>query len=64
MHLTKLIWVGTVLVLAAALTSCNIGKAPEATQDVNAIFTSAAGTMIAQLNDQQNKRHRLPLPPP
>ena len=55
MHLTKLIWVGTVLVLAAALTSCNIGKAPEATQDVNAIFTSAAGTMIAQLNDQQTQ---------
>ncbi len=55
MQLTKLIWVATVLLLAAALTSCNIGKAPEPTQDVNAIFTSAAGTMIAQLNDQQTQ---------
>ena len=55
MQLTKIIWVASVLVLAAALTSCNIGKAPEPTQDVNAIFTSAAGTMIAQLNDQQTQ---------
>lgn len=55
MQLTKLIWVLTVVLLAAALTSCNIGKAPEPTQDVNAIFTSAAGTMIAQLNDQQTQ---------
>ena len=55
MQLTKLIWVATALVLVAALTSCNIGKAPEPTQDVNAIFTSAAGTMISQLNDQQTQ---------
>jgi hypothetical protein len=55
MQLSKLIWVLTVLLLMAALTSCNIGKAPEPTQDVNAIFTSAAGTMIAQLNDQQTQ---------
>ena len=55
MHLTRPIWVATALILAAALTSCNIGKAPEPTQDVNAIFTSAAGTMIAQLNDQQTQ---------
>jgi hypothetical protein len=48
-------WVAVIAVMAAALTSCNLGKAPEATQDVNAIFTSAAGTMIAQLNDQQTQ---------
>jgi hypothetical protein len=55
MQPTKVIGVATVLLLATALTSCNIGKAPEPTQDVNAIFTSAAGTMIAQLNDQQTQ---------
>ncbi len=55
MQITKSFGVATVLVLAAALTSCNIGKAPEPTQDVNAIYTSAAGTMVAQLNDQQTQ---------
>jgi hypothetical protein len=51
-----------VLLLTAALTSCNIGKAPEPTPDVNAIFTSAAGTMVAQLNDQQTQT-ALAVPP-
>jgi hypothetical protein len=55
MQLKKLIGVVAVLLLTTALTSCNIGKAPEPTADVNAIFTSAAGTMIAQLNDQQTQ---------
>ena len=55
MQITKPLGIVTALVLAALLTSCNIGKAPEPTQDVNAIYTSAAGTMIAQLNDQQTQ---------
>jgi hypothetical protein len=55
MQLKKLIRVASLLLLAAALASCNIGKAPEPTADVNAIFTSAAGTMFAQLNDQQTQ---------
>ncbi len=55
MQITKPLGMVTVLLLAAVLTSCNIGKAPEPTQDVNAIYTSAAGTMIAQLNDQQTQ---------
>jgi hypothetical protein len=55
MQLKKLIWVAAVILLTAALTSCNIGKSPEPTADVNAIFTSAAGTMISQLNDQQTQ---------
>ena len=65
MQITKSFGVATVLVLAAALTSCNIGKAPEPTQDVNAIYTSAAGTMVAQLNDQQTQTAQAipPLPP-
>lgn len=52
MYSKKLIWVVTALLSAAALTSCNIGSTPAPTQDVNAIFTLAAGTMNAQLNDQ------------
>ena len=55
MQLKKLIWVAGAILLTAALTSCNIGKSPEPTADVNAIFTSAAGTMISQLNDQQTQ---------
>lgn len=55
MQLKKLIWAAAVILLTAALTSCNIGKSPEPTVDVNAVFTSAAGTMVAQLNDQQTQ---------
>jgi len=62
MQLKRLTWVVAVFVLTTALTSCNIGKSPEPTADVNAIFTSAAGTMIAQLNDQQTQT-ALAVPP-
>jgi len=55
MQLKKLTWAAVVILLTAALSSCNIGKSPEPTADVNAIFTSAAGTMISQLNDQQTQ---------
>ena len=55
MERKKLTWAAVVILLTAALTSCNIGKSPEPTADVNAIFTSAAGTMISQLNDQQTQ---------
>ncbi len=51
MQLKKLFWVAAIL-LAVSLESCNIGKAAEPTQDVNAIYTQAAGTMLAQLSDQ------------
>jgi hypothetical protein len=52
MKLTKLTWTLALILLAAALTSCNIGKSPEPTADVNAIYTSAAQTMVAGLNSQ------------
>ena len=55
MKFLKLLWVVTVLLLAAALTSCNIGSTPAPAQDANAIYTSVAGTMIAQFNDQQTQ---------
>jgi Ig-like domain from next to BRCA1 gene len=52
MLIKKSAWAATVFLLAAALTACNIGSTPQPTVDVNAIFTAAAATMDAQLNDQ------------
>lgn len=52
MSIKKSAWAVIVLCLSAALASCNIGSTPAPTTDVNAIFTFAAGTMNAQLNDQ------------
>ncbi len=56
MNLKKLFWTSAAVLLAATVTSCNIGKAPaEPTADVNAIYTSAAQTMIAGLSSQQTQ---------
>jgi Ig-like domain-containing protein len=55
MRAKKLVWAIAGVFLAATLTSCNIGKAPEPTVDANAIYTSAAQTMIAGLNAQQTQ---------
>ncbi len=55
MNFKKLIWTFAAVLLAAALTSCNIGKAPEPTPDVNAIYTAAAATMVAGLSSQQTQ---------
>ena len=55
MQLMKPIRVVTLLLVVAALTSCSGGKAPEPTQDVNAVYTSVASTMVAQLIDQQTQ---------
>jgi hypothetical protein len=52
MYIKKIGWAVIALLMTAALASCNIGSTPEPTIDVNAIFTFAAGTMNAQLNDQ------------
>ena len=48
----KYLWPSTAILLALGLASCNINKAPEPTTDANAVYTSVASTMIAQLNDQ------------
>lgn len=37
------------------LAACNLGKSPEPTQDVNAIYTSVAETTMAQFNVQQTQ---------
>lgn len=55
MRSMKMIWTVVVLLMSAALASCNLGKAPEPTADVNGIYTSAAQTMIAGLSSQQTQ---------
>jgi Ig-like domain from next to BRCA1 gene len=55
MHSKKLFWAAAVLILTASLASCNLGKSAAPTQDVSSIFTSAAGTMVAQFNDQMTQ---------
>jgi hypothetical protein len=55
MRSKKIFWAAAVFVLTASLASCNIGKSAGPTQDVSSIFTQAAGTMIAQFNDQQTQ---------
>jgi hypothetical protein len=55
MQFNKLVWASVAALVAVALTSCNIGKAPVPTVDANAIYTSAAQTMIAGLSAQQTQ---------
>ena len=55
MRLKKLVWASAAVLLAVILTSCNIGKSPEPTPDVNGIYTAAAQTMVAGLNAQQTQ---------
>ncbi len=55
MPLSRLRWVGLVLLLAIALTACGAGSTTEPTQNADVIYTSVAGTMVAQLNDQQTQ---------
>ena len=63
MRFMKLIWIVIALLLTAALTSCS-GTAPEPTQDVNAVYTSVAGTMVAQFNGQQTQTAQAVPPSP
>jgi Ig-like domain-containing protein len=51
----KRIWVPVALAMAMLLGACNIGKSPEPTADVNALYTAAAGTLVAQFNEQQTQ---------
>jgi hypothetical protein len=55
MRFKKFTWIFAVLLMAAALASCNLGKAPGPTPDVNGIYTSAAQTMVAGLKSQQTQ---------
>ncbi len=43
------------VLLASALTACNLARASQPTPDVNALYTEAAATLVSQLNDQQTQ---------
>ncbi len=47
MYFKKLLGAAAAVLLTAALTSCNAGKAPAPTIDANAIYTAAAQTLAA-----------------
>jgi hypothetical protein len=48
----QLRWVIVGVALSISLAACNLGKSPEPTPDVNALYTEAAATLITQMNDQ------------
>ncbi|MFZ5820968.1 MAG: NBR1-Ig-like domain-containing protein [Chloroflexota bacterium] len=48
MRYTKKIGLTGLFILSLVLSACNLGKQPEPTPDVGAIFTAAAQTMLAQ----------------
>ncbi len=52
------------LLLATALTACNLARASGPTPDVNALYTDAASTLIAQFNDQQTQTAAAASPTP
>lgn len=51
-------------VLMTALTACNIGRSPEPTADVNALYTAAAETLVAQFGEQQTQTAQAVTPTP
>lgn len=53
------------VLLATALASCNLSRASsQPTPDVNALYTAAAGTLVAQFNDQQTQTAAAVTPTP
>jgi hypothetical protein len=64
MSLKKPLGVVAALLLVAALTACNLAKASQPTPDVNALYTAAAGTLVAQFNDQQTQTAAAVTPTP
>jgi hypothetical protein len=54
----------TWVAVAATLAACNLGKAAAPTADVNALYTAAAATLVAQLNDQQTQTAQAVSPTP
>ncbi|MFH1185470.1 MAG: NBR1-Ig-like domain-containing protein [Chloroflexota bacterium] len=50
--------------MVTALTACNIGRSPEPTADVSALYTAAAETLIAQFGEQQTQTAQAVTPTP
>jgi hypothetical protein len=62
MRSKKLAWLAITALAATALTACNIGAAPAPTVDVNAVYTSAAETLVASFSAQMTQT-ALAVPP-
>jgi hypothetical protein len=55
MRLKKFGSVTALALLATVLAACNLAKTAAPTPDVNALYTAAAGTLLAQFSDQQTQ---------
>ncbi len=62
MRIKKLACLTISLLAMVAMTACNIGATPAPTLDVNAIYTSAAATLLADFSQQQTQT-ALAVPP-
>lgn len=60
----KRVLAASAALLMTALTACNIGRAPEPTADVNALYTAAAETLIADFDQQQTQTAQAVTPTP
>jgi hypothetical protein len=63
MQFKRLVWASTAVFVCTALVSCG-GKQAEPTPDVNAIYTSAAHTMVAGISAQETKTAQAVSPTP
>jgi hypothetical protein len=64
MYINKITGAVVAILIAAALAGCGSGSTPVPTTDVNAIFTFAASTMNAELNDQGTQTAQAASPTP
>jgi hypothetical protein len=55
MRLNRLVWLAVTSGAMLVLTACNIGATPAPTVDVNAVYTSAAQTLIADFSVKQTQ---------
>jgi hypothetical protein len=62
MRSKNLAWLAITSLAMVALTACNIGATPAPTVDVNAVYTSAAATLIADFSVKQTQT-ALAIPP-
>jgi hypothetical protein len=55
MHYKRILRLAPAAALIVGLSACNIGKAPEPTPDVNALYTVAAETLVAKVGLDQTE---------
>jgi hypothetical protein len=60
----ELLGVASGIVLATTLGACNLGKSPQPTPDVKALYTAAANTLISEMYQQQTQTAEAATPTP